>query len=84
MSQATASMKVGDTKQITAAADPAGADDEDAVNGTITYASDNTDVATVAADGTITAVAEGTANVTATSGSFNSAVKVTVTAAATE
>lgn len=82
MSQQTASMKVGDSKQITAAADPVGADDEDAVNGAITYASDNTDVATVAADGTITAVAEGTANITAKSGSFNSAVKVTVAAAA--
>lgn len=82
MSQQTASMKVGDSKQITAVADPVGADDEDTVNGAITYASDNTDVATVVADGTITAVAEGTANITATSGSFNSAVKVTVVSVA--
>jgi uncharacterized protein YjdB len=81
MSQATASMKVGDTKQVTATADPADADDAATVNAAITYASDNTDIATVAADGTITAVAEGTANITATSGSFTASVKVTVAAA---
>ncbi|MCI1941516.1 MAG: Ig-like domain-containing protein [Lactobacillus sp.] len=82
MSQATASIKVGATKQVTAVADPADAADAAAVNGAITYASDNEAIATVAADGTITAVAEGTANVTATSGSFTASVKVTVSAAA--
>jgi len=82
MSQATASMKVGDTKQVTASATPAGADDEAAVNGAITYASSDEAIATVAADGTITAIAAGTANITATSGSFTASVKVTVTAAA--
>ena len=82
MSQATASMKVGDTKQVTATADPADADDAATVNAAITYASDSKAIATVAADGTITAVAEGTANVTATSGSFTATVKVTVAAAA--
>lgn len=75
-------MKVGDTKQVTATADPADADDADAINKAITYASDNEAIATVAADGTITAVAEGTANITATSGSFTATVKVTVAAAA--
>nr|WP_061777621.1 Ig-like domain-containing protein [Lacticaseibacillus pantheris] len=81
MSQATASMKVGDTKQVTATADPADADDAATVNAAITYASDNTAIAKVAADGTITAVAEGTATITATSGSFTASVKVTVVAA---
>ena len=81
MSQATASLKVGDTKQVTATADPADADDAATVNAAITYASDNTTIATVAADGTITAVAEGTATITATSGSFTASVKVTVAAA---
>lgn len=81
MSQATASMKVGDTKQVTATADPADADDAATVNAAITYASDTEATATVAADGTITAVAEGTATITATSGSFTATVKVTVTAA---
>lgn len=75
-------MKVGDTKQVTASATPAGADDEASVNGAIKYASDNEAVATVAADGTITAVAAGTANITATSGSFTASTQVTVTAAA--
>ncbi|MFD1441201.1 MULTISPECIES: Ig-like domain-containing protein [Lacticaseibacillus] len=82
MSQQTASMKVGDTKQVTAAAEPANASDAATINGAITYASDNEAIATVAADGTITAVAAGTANVTATSGSFTASVKVTVAAAA--
>lgn len=82
MSQATASMKVGDTKQVTATADPAGADDEATVNGAIAYTSSDEAIATVAADGTITAVAEGSATITATSGSFTASVKVTVTAAA--
>lgn len=81
MSQATAQMKVGDTKQVTATADPADADDVTAVNGAITYASDNDTIATVAADGTITAVKAGTATITATSGSFTASVKVTVAAA---
>lgn len=82
MSQATAAMKVGDTKQVTAAADPTDADDAAAVNGAITYASSDETIATVAADGTITAVKEGTATITATSGSFTASVKVTVSAAA--
>jgi uncharacterized protein YjdB len=82
MSQATASMKVGDTKQVTASATPAGADNEATVNAAIKYASDNEAIATVAADGTITAVAAGTANITATSGSFTASTKVTVAAAA--
>lgn len=74
-------MKVGDTKQVTATSDPAYADDAATVNAAITYASDNTAIATVAVDGTITAVAEGTANITAMSGSFTASVKVTVAAA---
>lgn len=73
-------MKVGDTKQVTATADPANADDAMAVNGAITYASDNDTVATVTADGTITAVQAGTANITATSGKYAATVKVTVAA----
>lgn len=82
MSQATAAMKVGDTKQVTAAADPADADDAATVNAAISYKSSDETIATVAADGTITAVAAGSATITATSGSFTGTVKVTVTAAA--
>lgn len=75
-------MKVGDTKQVTAAADPTDADDAATVNAAIKYASSDETIATVAADGTITAVKEGSATVTATSGSFTASVKVTVSAAA--
>lgn len=82
MSQATASMKVGDSKLVTASATPADADDAAAVNGAIVWTSSDDGIASVAADGTITAVAEGTATITATSGSFNGTVKVTVVAAA--
>ena len=75
-------MKVGDTKQVTATADPADAADAAAINGAITYASGDETIATVAADGTITAVAAGSATITATSGDFTASVKVTVAAAA--
>lgn len=82
MSQKTASMKVGDTKDVIATALPADADDAATVEGAITYASDTPAVATVDADGKITAVAEGSATITATSGSFTATVAVTVAAAA--
>lgn len=75
-------MKVGDTKQVTVAADPADASDAATVVAAVTYASDNEAIATVATDGTITAVAEGTANITATSGDLTTSTKVTVAAAA--
>lgn len=75
-------MQVGATKQVNATADPADADNAAAVNGAITYASSDETIATVATDGTITAVAAGSATITATSGIFTATVKVTVSAAA--
>ncbi len=45
------------------------------------FASDNTDVATVAADGTVTGVAEGTATITAKLGDYDLSSAVTITAA---
>lgn len=74
-------MKVGATKQITVATDPVDADDSKAVIKATIWKSSDDKIATVETDGTITAVAEGTANITATSGSFTSSVVVTVTAA---
>ena len=58
----------------------------DAVNAsdvisTAKFASSDTGIATVAADGTITAVAVGSTTVTATSGSFTATVAVTVSEA---
>lgn len=77
-SQATTSIKVGATKQVTGTVTPS-----DATNKAVTYASDAESIATVAADGTITGVAEGTANITITSvdGGFTAKVAVTVSAA---
>ncbi|KRM54616.1 Ig-like domain-containing protein [Lacticaseibacillus sharpeae] len=80
--QATMSLKVGDTKKPTLAADPADAADAAAVVAATTYKSSDETIATVAADGTITAVAAGTATITATSGTFTGDCKVTVAAAA--
>lgn len=77
MSQKTASMKVGDTKKVTATVAP-----ENATDKSVTYASDKEEVATVAADGTITAVAEGTANITVTTHDGAKTDKCAVTVAA--
>jgi transglutaminase/protease-like cytokinesis protein 3 len=78
MAQKTASFKVGDKKQVIATVAP-----DDASDKTVTYASDNEAVATVAADGTITAVSVGNANITTTThdGSKTDKCAVTVSAA---
>lgn len=75
LSQKTASMKVGDTKTVTATVAP-----DDATDKAITYASDKEEVATVDSAGKITAVAVGTANVTVTTtdGGFTASCAVTV------
>lgn len=80
--QATSQLKVGDTKAIAVTTDPADADDAAAVIAATTWKSSDDKIATVGADGTITAVAEGSATITATSGTFTSPVAVTVSAAA--
>lgn len=81
MSQATASLKVGDpAKQITVTTDPADASDSADVLKAVTWSSSDPAVATVA-ENEITAVAAGTATITATSGEFTATVKVTVSAA---
>lgn len=61
LSQATMSIAVGDVAQLTATVKPDSATDK-----TVTWSSDNTAVATVAADGKVTGVKAGTANITAT------------------
>ncbi|MBE8188635.1 Ig-like domain-containing protein [Lacticaseibacillus paracasei] len=81
LSQKTASLKVGATKQITVSADPVDASDASDVVSAAKFVSSDTGVATVAADGTITAVAVGSTTITATSGSFTATVAVTVSAA---
>lgn len=72
-------LNVGATETLTATVAP-----ENATNKGVTWTTDKADVATVA-DGVVTAVAEGTATITATTtdGSFTANCTVTVTAAAT-
>lgn len=72
----TASLLVGATTKLTATKTPANTTDTTA----ITWESDKTDIATVAADGTVTAKAAGTATITATCGEKTATCAVTVTA----
>ena len=77
LNKAEASISVGNSETLTATVAP-----ENAANKALTWASSDEDVATVAPDGTVTAVKAGAATITATAadGSGKSAVcKVTVT-----
>lgn len=78
----TVGLTVGQTSALTAMASYSDGSSTN-VSSTATWASDNTAVATVDATGLVTAVAAGTANITASSGGFtsNNAV-ITVAAAA--
>lgn len=71
----TASIKVGETTKLTATVVP-----DNATNKTVTYKSSNEAIATVAPDGTVKALKEGTANITATTadGGFTASCAVTV------
>ncbi|KAF0353802.1 head protein [Pediococcus acidilactici] len=79
LSQKTASLKVGDTTKLTATIAP-----DNATNKSVTYKSSNEKIATVAPDGTVKAVAEGSADITVTTadGGFNDKCVVSVTGAA--
>ena len=77
LNKAETSISVGNSEKLTATVTP-----ENAANKALTWASSDEDVATVAPDGTVTAVKAGAATITATAadGSGKSAVcKVTVT-----
>ena len=81
LNKAETSISVGNSETLTATVAP-----ENAVNKALTWASSDEDVATVAPDGTVTAVKAGAATITATAadGSGKSAVcKVTVTGGTT-
>lgn len=75
---ATASIEVGKTTKLTATVAP-----DNATNKAVTYKSSDENIATVASDGTVTAVAVGTANITATTvdGGSTASCAVTVVAA---
>lgn len=64
---------IGQTDKLTATVEPANTTDA-----TIVWSSDNEDVAKVSADGTVTAVSVGVANITATCGEVSATCKVTV------
>lgn len=68
----TATILEGDKAQLTATLYPIGA------TGTITWASDDTSIATVSATGEVTAVAMGSATITATCEGFSDSCAVTV------
>lgn len=75
---ATASLVVGATQQLSGAVQPT-----DATNKAITWTTSAPSIATVSSTGLVTAVAEGTATITATTadGDFTDTCAVTVTAA---
>lgn len=72
------SLVAGTTGKLTATVTPSEASEADK---TVVWSSDNTGVATVDASGNVTAVAEGTATITATAGGKTATCTVTVTAA---
>ena len=79
LDKSTLSLEVGDTATLTATVEPS-----DATDTSVTWSSDNTDVATVDQTGKVTAKAAGTANITVTTtdGSKTATCAVTVTAPA--
>lgn len=72
----TAEVEAGKTVALTATVTPDTATDK-----TVTWTSDEPEVATVDENGTVTGVAAGTATITATAGEKSATCKVTVTAA---
>ena len=75
LNKSALSLEVGETEQLTATVVPA-----NAKNKALSWESDNTVVATVAADGTVSAIAAGTAKITVTTaeGGFQAFCQVTV------
>ncbi|MDE6562582.1 MAG: Ig-like domain-containing protein, partial [Muribaculaceae bacterium] len=69
----TLDLKKGETAILTATVAP-----EDATDKTVTWTSDNEEVATVDSEGKVTAIALGEATITATSGEVTATCKVTV------
>jgi len=78
LNKTTTTLTVGDTETLTATVSPDGATDK-----TVTWSSDNTNVATVDPNGLVTAVGAGNANITVTTtdGSKTASCAVTVNAA---
>ena len=75
LNKGTLSLKTGETEKLTATLTPAENDDS------VTWKSSNTAVATVAADGSVTAVAKGSAVITAKAANVSATCTVTVACA---
>ena len=73
LNKVTLELTAGETYQLTATVSPDNATDK-----TVTWSSDNTDAATVDASGLVTAVAMGTATITAKAGDKSATCEVTV------
>lgn len=73
LNRTTATVSVNATTQLTATIQPNGA------TGTVTWSSNNTDVATVSNSGLVRGISEGTATITASVAGFSASCEVTVT-----
>ena len=79
LSPEAAELEVGETLALTVTVLP-----ENATDKTVTWSTDNASVATVAEDGTVTAVAQGTATITAAAGEAKASCVITVIPSAYE
>ena len=73
LNKKSTSIVAGSTETLTATVTPSASTDK------VTWSSDNESVATVSSAGVVSAVATGTANITATAGSYSDTCAVTVT-----
>ncbi len=80
LDQETLALAINGTESARLTAAPVPAESTEPVDG-VAYTSSNEAVATVAEDGTVTAVADGEAEITATLGEYTASCKVTVTTA---
>lgn len=80
LDQETLALAINGTESAKLTAAPVPAESTEPVDG-VAYTSSNESVATVAEDGTVTAVADGEAEITATLGEYTASCKVTVTTA---
>ena len=80
LDQETLALAINGTESAKLTATPVPAESTEPVDG-VAYTSSNEAVATVSEDGTVTAVADGEAEITATLGEYTASCKVTVTTA---
>jgi hypothetical protein len=74
---ANSTIQVGQTEQFTAQGNFSGGSKQDMTN-TVTWASSNTGIATISASGKVTAVAQGSTTISASSGAVTNSIGLTV------